>query len=79
MVLSQDKGLPKKLEDYYRLRKSRTTAIQRGSQANARIFHLSGPTAWIRDQVAQRTAGKNPLHWVFNHDVYQSTASTIKN
>lgn len=79
MVLDQDKGLPKKLEDYYRLRKTRTRSIQQGSQANARLFHLRGPTAWIRDQVAQRTAGKNPLHWVFKHDVYQHIGSALEN
>jgi salicylate hydroxylase len=77
-VLAQGKGLEEKLEDYYRFRLTRTKAIQRGSQANARLFHLGGPAAWIRDQVARRTTGKNPLHWVFQHDVYQSTASAIQ-
>ena len=77
-VLAQGKGLEEKLEDYYRFRLTRTKAIQRGSQANARLFHLRGPAAWIRDQVARRTTGKNPLHWVFQHDVYRSTASAIQ-
>ena len=77
MVLNQAKDLQEKLQDYYRLRKTRTRSIQQGSQANARLFHLSGPTAWVRDQVAKRTSGKNPLNWVFKHDVYRNTDSVI--
>lgn len=43
---------PLTLERYEALRRDRTAQVQRRSRLNARIFHLSGPVAWTRNQTA---------------------------
>ena len=44
---------PRSLERYESLRRDRTAQVQRRARLNARIFHLSGPVAWMRNQTAR--------------------------
>ena len=44
---------PRSLARYESLRRDRTAHVQRRSRMNARIFHLSGPGAWMRNQTAR--------------------------
>lgn len=44
----------KALKQYERLRKPRTTYVQRASRRNARIFHMGAPFRWARDLAAPR-------------------------
>ncbi|MGK0221352.1 MAG: salicylate hydroxylase [Limisphaerales bacterium] len=46
------------LKHYENLRRARTAGIQNGSRRNARIFHLSGIPAWLRNRAASRAGGK---------------------
>jgi salicylate hydroxylase len=46
------------LKHYEDLRRARTAGIQNGSRRNARIFHLSGIPAWLRNRAAGRAGGK---------------------
>ena len=48
--LKLDKEIPARLEQYEKLRHKRTANIQSGSRRNAKLFHLSGWKAWIRNQ-----------------------------
>ncbi len=47
-------GVVDGLSRYEDLRRARTAAIQMGSRRNARVFHLSGVKAWLRDRMAKR-------------------------
>lgn len=45
------------LTRYEELRKARTASIQRGSRRNAKVFHLRGVAAWLRNRAAGKAAG----------------------
>lgn len=53
---AQDPGVVQGLKQYERLRRSRTAGVQAGSRRNARIFHLRGVAAWLRDRGVARFA-----------------------
>jgi salicylate hydroxylase len=55
------------LARYESLRRPRTARIQAGSRRNARVFHLAGPAAWLRDRVAAR-AGSGMMDWLYRYD-----------
>ena len=57
------------LPRYEALRRDRTTAMQRQSRRNGKLFHLSGPAAWLRDRVAQR--GLRSMHDIYGYDALQ--------
>ena len=61
------------LQGYEALRKPRTARIQKGSERNARLFHLSGFRAWLRDR-AVNTAGKRTMDWLYGYDPNSSSA-----
>ena len=45
------------LERYETLRKPRTAGVQRGSRRNAKVFHLRGVQAWLRNRAARVAQG----------------------
>lgn len=50
--------LPHSLRRYEDLRRKRTADVQMRSRRNARLFHLSGPLAWLRNLTAQSAGGR---------------------
>ncbi|MCY3641206.1 MAG: FAD-dependent monooxygenase, partial [Gammaproteobacteria bacterium] len=42
------------LKRYEDLRRQRTAGVQNGSRRNAKLFHLTGVKAWLRNQAAKR-------------------------
>ena len=63
------------LRRYENLRRDRTAAIQAGSRRNARIFHLSGIAAWLRNVVADPMA-KRTMEKVFGYDALSVSESS---
>jgi salicylate hydroxylase len=55
------------LARYESLRRSRTAAIQAGSRRNARVFHLRGLAAWLRNRAVAR-ARDNAMDWLYRYD-----------
>ncbi len=55
------------LARYESLRKPRTAGVQLGSRRNARVFHLAGLPAWLRNRAASRAGGKT-MHQLFRYD-----------
>jgi salicylate hydroxylase len=59
--------IPSGLVRYETLRHERTARIQAGSRRNARVFHLSGLNAWLRNRAL--AVGRGPaLGWVYGYD-----------
>ena len=46
------------LARYEALRRPRTARIQAQARRNAKLFHLSGPPAWLRDRAAKLASGR---------------------
>ena len=46
------------LARYEALRRARTARIQAQARRNAKLFHLSGPPAWLRDRAAKLVSGR---------------------
>jgi len=46
------------LARYESLRRARTARVQVGSRRNAKVFHLAGPSAWLRNRVVGRASGR---------------------
>ena len=55
------------LRRYEDLRRGRTALIQRHARRNAKLFHLSGLPAWLRNQVAKR-AGSRLMDSLFRYN-----------
>jgi salicylate hydroxylase len=55
------------LQHYEALRRPRTAHVQKGSRRNASTFHLSGPSAWLRDRAAG-IAGQWVMDGLYNYD-----------
>ena len=55
------------LRRYEDLRRGRTALIQRHARRNAKLFHLSGLPAWLRNQVAKR-AGSRLIDSLFRYN-----------
>ena len=56
------------LAQYEMLRKPRTARIQVGSRRNARTFHLSGATAWLRNLAARFGVVERTYDPIFRYD-----------
>ena len=56
--LAQGGDAPTGLRRYEDLRRKRTARVQEGSRRNARLFHLSGAAAWLRNRAARRAGGR---------------------
>ena len=59
--------VPAALSRYENLRKDRTAQVQRGSRRNARLFHLRGVQAWVRNRAA-RWASARSMATLFDYD-----------
>ena len=65
--LARDEDVSGALQRYENLRRRRTASIQNGSRRNARVFHLSGVAAWLRNRAAGR-ARHNTMDTLFHYD-----------
>ena len=65
------------LEAYERVRRKRTTRIQRISRRNGYIFHLTGAAAWVRNRVASRM-GERILQHAHDYNVFASVNEYFK-
>lgn len=72
--LAADDDLAAGLQRYESLRRRRTARVQNGSRRNARLFHLTGFKAWLRNQAAKRAGGRT-MDNLFRYDALQVTAS----
>jgi salicylate hydroxylase len=68
--LAQESDPARGLARYEDLRRSRTRRIQEGSRRNAKLFHLTGIPAWLRNRAAQRASGPM-LDWVYGYDALE--------
>ena len=57
------------LRRYEALRRDRVTAMQRRSRRNGKLFHLSGPAAWLRNRGARR--GLSSMDGIYGYDALQ--------
>jgi len=56
------------LRRYEDQRRDRTARVQQGSRRNAKVFHLSGINAWLRDRAAG-VASKNTMDSLYRYNV----------
>ncbi|MCZ6712039.1 MAG: FAD-dependent monooxygenase [Gammaproteobacteria bacterium] len=59
--------IARSLQRYESLRRQRTARIQRGSRRNAKVFHLSGISARVRNRVVGRARGQI-MDWLYRYD-----------
>jgi salicylate hydroxylase len=55
------------LRRYESLRRARTARVQAGSRRNARLFHLSGMAARLRNLAVSRASGR-VMDWLYGYD-----------
>lgn len=55
---------------YEDLRRARTAGIQNGSRRNARLFHLSGVKAWLRNR-GVRVAGARRMDGIYSYNALE--------
>jgi salicylate hydroxylase len=60
----------KALLQYQSLRMQRTASLQQWARRNAKIFHLSGPAAWMRDRLMFLGPASKILEEVYTYNVY---------
>ena len=65
------------LRRYEDLRRQRTAGVQNGSRRNAKLFHLTGVKAWLRNQAAKRAGGR-AMHNLFSYDALPQAAQAKK-
>lgn len=69
--LRQDQDIAAALQRYEQLRRARTARIQAGSRRNARVFHLGGIPAWLRNRAAKRAGGRT-MDELYRYDALQA-------
>lgn len=62
------------LQHYETLRRPRTARIQAGSRRNAKVFHLSGMAAWLRNRAAARASG-SVMEGLFGYDALNAAGN----
>ena len=62
--------MPAALARYEAQRIRRTARVQQGSRLNAKVFHLSGAAAWVRNR-ALRLVGDRPMADLYRYDVFR--------
>ena len=72
--LAANDDLAAGLQRYESLRRRRTARVQNGSRRNAKLFHLTGFKAWLRNQAAKRAGGRT-MDNLFRYDALQVTAN----
>jgi salicylate hydroxylase len=65
--IAQGGDVSERLRQYESLRRPRTERIRAGSRRNAKIFHMTGIQAWLRNQVVGRAGGKL-MHGLYNYN-----------
>ena len=60
------------LARYESLRRARTAGVQVGSRRNAKVFHLAGPSAWLRNRVVGRASG-SAMRKLYGYDALKAT------
>jgi len=63
-------SIPAGLMRYEDLRRQRTAGVQNGSKRNAKLFHLTGVKAWLRDRATRRVVGRT-TDGLFRYDALQ--------
>jgi len=58
------------LRRYESLRRARTARVQAGSRRNARVFHLTGIGAWLRNRAVAR-AGTQVMDFLYRYDALE--------
>lgn len=61
--------VPEALQRYESARRQRTAWVQRGSRRNARVFHMSGVSAWLRNRAVKRVR-RDVMAELYSYDVY---------
>ena len=56
--LSGESGIVAGFKRYEDLRRERTARVQNGSRRNAKVFHMRGFKAWLRNRAARRAGGR---------------------
>ena len=69
--LAGDDSVAAGLKRYEDLRRPRTAGVQNGSRRNARVFHLTGVKAWLRNR-ALRRAGAWAMDGLFRYDALRA-------
>ncbi len=70
--LQQRRSVADNLHTYEQLRRPRTASIQSGSRRNAKIFHLRGVQAWLRNRAARR-AGARSMARLYSYNALDPT------
>ena len=73
--LRASSDVPAAFGRYENLRKDRTAHIQVGSRRNARLFHLRGVQAWVRNRAARR-AGARSMARLYDYDALTAADAT---
>ena len=63
-------SIPAGLMRYEDLRRQRTAGVQNGSRRNAKLFHLTGVKAWLRNRATRRVVGRT-TDGLFRYDALQ--------
>lgn len=69
--LAKDESIPSSLKSYEDLRRDRTAGIQNGSRRNAKVFHMSGIQAWLRNRAARAARGRT-MDKLFSYNALQA-------
>ena len=72
--LAADDAVPAGLRRYEDLRRVRTARIQKGSRRNAKLFHLTGIKAWLRNRAAKQ-AGRRTMEGLFRYNALQAPSA----
>ena len=72
--LAADDAVPAGLRRYEDLRRARTARIQNGSRRNAKLFHLTGIKAWLRNRAAKQ-AGRRTMDGLFRYNALQAPSA----
>ncbi len=70
--VSQAGDLSTSLARYESLRRARTARVQAGSRRNAKIFHLAGFKAWLRNRAVGRASG-GAMRALYDYDALKAT------
>ena len=69
--LAAEDAVTSGLRRYEDLRRQRTARVQNGSRRNAKLFHLTGVKAWLRNQAAKRAGGRT-MDGLFRYDALEA-------
>jgi salicylate hydroxylase len=73
-LVAQGGDVAAQLTRYEISRQARTARIQSGSRRNAKIFHMTGLQAWLRNRLVS-FAQDNLLDWLYGYDALDANGS----